>query len=77
MVMNNELGITCHSLSEDAVELCNGTVENNKPQQANWSLTHRETMKARGTSHCYDSVQIWSPLSRGNEIRIVIQQDTD
>jgi hypothetical protein len=40
MVMNNEFGITCHSLSEDAIVLCKGTEENNKPQQESWSLAY-------------------------------------
>jgi hypothetical protein len=56
MVMNNELDITCHCLTKDAIELCKETGENNKSQQVSWFLTHRETLKARGTSHCYESV---------------------
>jgi hypothetical protein len=38
MVMNNDLGKTCNSLSEDAIELCKGTEENNKLQDESWSL---------------------------------------
>jgi hypothetical protein len=37
-VMNNELGIICHSLSEDAIVLCKGTEENNKPEQDGYSV---------------------------------------
>jgi hypothetical protein len=56
MFMNNELGITCHCLSEDAIELCKGTEENNKPQQDSWSVAYGlDTQTSRQTDRQTDT----------------------
>jgi hypothetical protein len=55
MVINNELGITCHRLFEDTTVLRKGTGENNKPQQESWSLAYGlDTWRVRQTDRQTD-----------------------